>query len=69
MSAEAIGFFLDVVGKVLVSWTAIAVHYRVRKEHKIDKRVFASMHREYVVGLIGILFIIVGSYIEYMARF
>ncbi|MAG12032.1 MAG: hypothetical protein CMI52_04495 [Parcubacteria group bacterium] len=66
---ESIGFLLDVLGKVLVSWTAIAVHVRFRKEHKIDKRVFTAMRREHVVGLLGILLIIVGSWIEYVARF
>ncbi len=69
MSNEAIGFLINVVGKVMVSWTAIAVHYRVRKELKIDKQVFQEMSREHVFGLIGLFLIIVGSYIEYEARF
>ena len=69
MSNESIGFILDLIGKVLVSWTAIAVHIRVRKEHKIDKRVFLAMRREHVVGMLGLLLIVVGSWIEYTARF
>lgn len=58
----------DVVGKVLVSYTAIAVHYRVRKEHKIDKKVFSAMRKEQFVGVAGILLIVL-SYFLSVSRF
>lgn len=69
MQLESIGFLIDLLGKVLVAWAALAVHHRVRQEHKIDKKVFHAMRREHVFGIIGLLMIVVGSYIEYIARF
>jgi hypothetical protein len=51
---------LDVVGKVMVAYTAIRVHYRVWKEHRIDERVFLAMHKEQLIAVIGIFFILGG---------
>lgn len=59
---EIVAKTLDVIGKVMVSYTAIAVHYRVRKEHRIDKNVFTAMRKEQLIGLFGI-FLIVFSYL------
>ena len=42
---EFIGFTLDVIGKIMVAYTAVQVHYRFWKEHKIDERVFQIMKR------------------------
>lgn len=44
----------DFLGKLMVSYTAIAVHHRFRKEHRIDEKVFLEMKREQVIGIIGI---------------
>lgn len=57
---EFLSHTLDVIGKVLISYTVISVHYRFRKEHKIDEAVFSQMKREQVIGIIGIILIIVG---------
>jgi len=57
---EFIGFTLDVLGKIMVAYTAIMVHFRFWKEHKIDEVVFTEMRRERIVGIIGIVFIIFG---------
>jgi len=64
MSMELIGFALDGIGKILVSYTAIAVHFRVWKEHKIDEVVFHEMRKEQYIGIIGIICIIVGLILE-----
>jgi len=64
MNIEFVGFTLDVVGKVMVAFTAIMVHYRFRKEHKIDEKVFRSMRREQLLGIIGIFFIILGFLLQ-----
>lgn len=56
--------FIDLTGKILVSYTAIAVHYRVRKKHRIDKDAFSAMRVEQVLGLIGIIFMIVAFVLE-----
>ena len=64
MSIEFIGFMLDVVGKVMVAFTAIMVHRRFRKEHKVDERIFRAMRREQLFGIIGIIFIILGFLLQ-----
>lgn len=64
MSSEFIGFTLDVIGKIMVAYTAIMVHYRFWEEHKIDEAVFAIMRRERVVGVLGIIFIVIGYILQ-----
>ena len=64
MTVEFIGSTLDVIGKVMVAFTAIMVHHRVWKEHRIDKRVFLEMKREQIIGIAGILLIIIGYVIQ-----
>jgi len=61
---EFLGFTLDVIGKIMVAFTAIMVHHRFRKEHKVDERVFRSMRREQIIAIIGILFIIAGYFLQ-----
>ena len=61
---ELLGFIFDVVGKVMVAFTAIMVHHRFRKEHKIDERVFKSMRREQFIGIIGIALIVFGFFLQ-----
>lgn len=63
-SFELIGFTLGIVGKIMIGFTAIMVHHRFRKEHKIDERVFKAMRREQVVGIVGITFIIIGYFLQ-----
>ena len=53
---------LDLLGVVMVAYTAIAVHHRVWKEHKMDANVFKAMKHERVIGIPGIGLIIL-SYI------
>ena len=36
MNIELLGFTLDAVGKILIAYTVISVHYRFWKEHKVD---------------------------------
>ncbi|OGG59140.1 hypothetical protein A3C89_01900 [Candidatus Kaiserbacteria bacterium RIFCSPHIGHO2_02_FULL_50_50] len=48
-------FTLDIVGKVMVAYTALAVHHRVAREHTIDREVFRVMKVEQYVGAIGIM--------------
>lgn len=64
MSLEFLGFTLDVIGKIMVAFTALMVHYRFRKEHKVDERIFRSMRREQVLAIIGIVLIISGYFLQ-----
>lgn len=59
-----LGHTLDVIGKIMIAYTAIAVHYRVRKERKIDKKVFSTMRKEHLIGIVGIIFIVVGYFLR-----
>lgn len=61
---ELLGHTLDVVGKVMVAYTAIRVHHRVWVEHKIDRKVFSEMKREQRIGFLGIVLIILGYLLE-----
>jgi hypothetical protein len=58
MTPEIISSTVDLVGKVMISYTAIAVHTRFRKEHKIDDQVFKEMKREQYIGIAGIALIV-----------
>lgn len=59
-----VGFTLDTIGKVMVAYTAIRVHYRFWKEHQIDNQVFAVMYREQWIGVIGIALMIIGFVLQ-----
>ena len=61
---ELIGFTLDLIGTVMIAYTVLSVHYRVRKEHKIDEVVFKHMRREQAAGIIGIGLIIIGFLLQ-----
>ncbi len=64
-----IGFTLHTLGEVMVGFTAIMVHHRVWKEHKIDSRVFAEMKLERKAGIIGLIFIILGFALQIINAF
>jgi len=57
---ENIAFTLDLIGKIMIAYTALAVHSRFQKEHKIDEIVFKEMTREKIIGIAGIVFMVVG---------
>jgi len=69
MNLEFLGFCMGSLGKVLVAFTAISVHHRFWKEHRVDDMVFRAMRIEQIVGIIGILLIIIGSILEGVYRF
>lgn len=55
---------MEVLGEVLVAYTVLSVHHRVRKEHKIDKQVFKEMKKEQLLGFVGIAFIVLAYLID-----
>lgn len=69
MDIVFVGKTMDVVGKVLIAYTAIMVHHRFRKEHKIDKFVFDEMKKEQSLGIVGIALIILGYLFEISPNF
>ncbi|MDA2936397.1 hypothetical protein MYX06_04235 [Patescibacteria group bacterium AH-259-L05] len=64
MNLELIGYIFDVAGKIMVAFTAIMVHHRFWKEHKIDEFVFKTMRKEQIIGIIGIIFILIGFFLQ-----
>lgn len=64
MNLELLGFTLDVIGKIMVAYTAIMVHYRFWKEHKIDERVFVTMKKERIIAVFGVTLILVGYLLQ-----
>jgi len=61
---EALGFTIEVVGKLMVAYAALSVHHRFRKEHKVDEKVFATMSKEGWLGGLGMGLIAVGYFIQ-----
>ena len=55
---------IELIGHLLIAYTVIMVHYRFRKEHRIDQRVFLAMRREQVVGIIGVVFMLTGYFLK-----
>lgn len=65
---EFVGHTLEVIGTVMIAYTALSVHRRFRKEHKIDEVVFKQMRREQAVGIFGIILIVVGYLLQVPSR-
>jgi len=68
MNFEILALTLTACGEILVAYTAIRVHYRFRKEHKIDNRVFAAMKNEQGLGILGIILLISGYALQIFVR-
>ncbi|MBI4114490.1 MAG: hypothetical protein HY445_01455 [Candidatus Niyogibacteria bacterium] len=64
MNLEFIGFTLDVIGTIMIAYTAIKVHHRFWEEHKVDELVFKAMKREQIIGIAGIILIIIGFLLQ-----
>lgn len=64
MSNHFIGFSFQILGEVMIGVTVILVHRRVRKEHKIDRTVYQEMSREQTIGILGIILLIVGYFMQ-----
>lgn len=69
MEISYIGFSIHTLGELLIAYTAVKVHFRFWKEHKIDEAVFSVMKKEQLIGIVGIILILVGFIIESVALF
>jgi len=61
---EFVGKTLQVIGEVMIGVTAIMVHRRVWKEHKINPLVYKEMQREQIIGVLGIILLVAGYFIQ-----
>lgn len=64
MSTHFFGFTMQVTGEVMIGLTAIMVHRSVGKEHKINPVVYKEMQREQFIGILGIILLVVGYFIQ-----
>jgi hypothetical protein len=55
---------LNTLGTILIAYTALRVHDRVRKDHKIDDTVLKEMRSEKFIGVSRIVFIIISYVIQ-----
>jgi len=58
------GLTLGVIGKVFLGITVMMVHWKIVKEHRIDRKVLREMRRERNIALLAIIFIIAGYILE-----
>lgn len=60
------GITLGVIGKIILGFTVIKVHWKIVKEHKVDGAVLREMRREKNLAIIGIISMVVGYILEAM---
>ncbi|MCI0566383.1 hypothetical protein L0Y46_04285 [bacterium] len=65
---EILASTLDIIGKVMVAYTALAVHGRVRKEQRVDASVFRAMKWEKIMGITGIILMVFGYLIHLLLK-
>ncbi|MBI4127465.1 MAG: hypothetical protein HY459_00190 [Parcubacteria group bacterium] len=62
------GITLQTIGGIMIAYTALMVHRRVWKDHKVDEAVFKTMGGEQRIGILGILFLVTGYILHLLAR-
>lgn len=66
-----IGHVSDVctlIGDIIIAYAVIAVHDRMRYEHKIDAAVYRTMKRERSIMVFGIVLLFVGFSLRILER-
>jgi len=56
----SIGLTLSVIGEILLAISLIAVHNKVMKERKIDRKVVTEFKMERHLAVLAMLFIVAG---------
>ncbi len=64
MNLLFIGMTVSTLGKVLLATGVIMAHSELAHERRVDDEVIRSFHRERIITLVGVLFIVVGYLIE-----
>lgn len=68
MTIELLGATIDLVGKILIAYTAVRVHRHVWREHRIDAIVFRAMRREQVLAFVGIAAMVIGYALQLQSK-
>lgn len=58
------GLTISLIGKALLAIGVLLAHHKIAHEHRIDKQVLKSFRTEFVITLIGLLFILGGYLLE-----
>ncbi|PIS05481.1 MAG: hypothetical protein COT81_00905 [Candidatus Buchananbacteria bacterium CG10_big_fil_rev_8_21_14_0_10_42_9] len=64
-----LGFTLSTIGKLIVAYTAYAIHVKISKMKKIDDLVLETMKHEKALAIMGILFMVLGYFLELPEKF
>lgn len=64
MNLLFIGMTMGVVGKIMLAYGVVLVHIKMAKERRIDEIVVSSFRTEMFITLAGVLFIVVGYFLE-----
>lgn len=67
--ALIIGAVLEYTGTVMIAFTALKVHHRVLKEHRVDDKVVQIMLREQRIGILGVTLLTLGFILSLIAKF
>jgi len=59
-----VGFSIKVIGEIFLGLGVYFLHQRIAKEKKIDRHIIAEFHKEKILALTGIIFIIIGYLLE-----
>lgn len=68
MDMDFLGETLKVIGEVMIGVTAIMVHRRVWKEHRMNPLVYKEMQREQFIGILGVILLIAGYLIKLLGN-
>lgn len=58
------GLTVGLIGKILLVIGVLLAHGKIAHEHKIDRAVIKSFHKEKIITLIGLILIILGYLLE-----
>jgi hypothetical protein len=59
---------LTLIGEIIIAYAVIAVHDRMREEHKIDAEVYKTMRRERMIMILGIVLLFAGFSLRIIER-
>ena len=60
---QVVGYFSELFtlgGDVIIAYAVLAVHDRMREEHKIDDNVYHTMVKERRIVILGIILVFIG---------
>jgi len=69
MDIEILAKIFDFAGKILIAFTALRVHHRFLREHKVDMKVFSEMRQEQQVGVLGVVLLTFGFILGLIAHY